>query len=93
MLASAQIAIEPVSSTRRSIREPSVASVGAQIAAEMPNAAISNPACPIVIESEAAMSLSSPPTLMKLVATKKLPTMRTIRRRVGMPHSDLSAMR
>ena len=29
------------------MREPSVASVGAQIAAEMPNAAISSPACSI----------------------------------------------
>jgi hypothetical protein len=79
-LASAQIAIEPVSNTRRSMREPSVASVGAQIAAEIPNAAISNPAFSIGIASEAEMSLSRPPTLRKLVATKKLPAMRTMRR-------------
>ena len=59
-MASAQTAIEQVNSTRRSMREPSVASVGAQIAAEMPNAAISNPACSIVIASEAAMSLQQP---------------------------------
>jgi hypothetical protein len=80
MLASAQIAIELVSSTRRSMREPSVASVGAQIAAEMPKAAMSNPAFSIGIASELAMSVSSPPTLRKLVATKKLPAMSTMRR-------------
>jgi hypothetical protein len=65
------------------MREPSVASVGAQIAAEMPNAAIRSPACSMGIASDAEISLSRPPTLRKLVATKKLPAMRTIRRRVG----------
>ena len=42
------------------MREPSVASVGAQIAAEMPNAAINNPAFSIGIASEAAMSFEQP---------------------------------
>src|SRR5262245_23614233 len=73
------------------MREPSVASVGAQIAAEMPNAAINNPARSIGIASEAEMSLSRPPTLRKLVATKKLPAMRTTRRASGIRKRMLSA--
>jgi hypothetical protein len=59
------------------MREPSVASVGAQKAAAIPNAAISRPAFSIGTCSDTEMSLSNPPTLRKLVATKKLPAMRT----------------
>ena len=62
----------------------------AQIAAEIPNAAINNPACSIGIPSDTEMSLSRPPTLRKLVATKKLPAMRTMSRESGIQERNTS---
>src|SRR5262245_13040368 len=79
----AHTAIEPVSRRRRSILEPRVASVGAQIAAEMPNAAMSRPARSTGMPRSLAITSRRPPTLRKLVATKKFPAMRTMRRDVG----------
>ena len=48
---------------------------------------LTNPAFSIEMFSDVAISSSRPPTLMKLVATKKLPAMSAIRRLAGIAAS------
>ncbi len=82
---------------RRSMREPSVASTGAQIAAEMPKAAINMPACSMPICNDDARSRSTGRRRSNSwLVTKKLPAVRTTRcefedRRLR--HSDARSLR